>query len=108
MIANIAQRTFYLAMVPYIIMLNPPLPGHQYLACMVTLFITPGMTAWFYTVCFITLFYRQLQICQIRFNEDRLRDMIDEKQSDVIVMDFTKAFNKVSHARRLHKLQGFF
>ena len=33
----------------------------------------------------------------MRFSEDG-------KQSDVVVMDFTKAFDKVSHIRLLHKL----
>ena len=29
------------------------------------------------------------------------------KQSDVVVMDFTKAFDKVSHTRLLHKLHMY-
>ena len=31
----------------------------------------------------------------------------DVKQSDVVVMDFTKAFDKVSHTRLLHKLHMY-
>ena len=40
----------------------------------------------------------------IEFNKDMLRGMKDGKQSDVVVMDFAKAFEKVSHTRLLHKL----
>ena len=37
-------------------------------------------------------------------NHDQLlRGMKDGKQSDVVVMDFAKAFDKVSHTRLLHK-----
>ena len=33
--------------------------------------------------------------------------MKDRKQSDVVVMDFAKAFYKVSHTRLLHKLHMY-
>ena len=33
--------------------------------------------------------------------------MKDRKQNDVVVMDFAKAFNKVSHTRLLHKLHVY-
>ena len=36
-----------------------------------------------------------------------LRGMKDGKQSDVVVMDFTTAFNKVSHTRLLHKIHMY-
>ena len=32
---------------------------------------------------------------------------MDGKHSDVVVMDFAKAFNKVSHMRLLHKLDMY-
>ena len=43
----------------------------------------------------------------IQFTEDMLRGMKDGKQSDVVVMGFAKAINKVSHTRLLHKLHMY-
>ena len=37
----------------------------------------------------------------IEFTEDMLRGMKDGKQSDVVIMDFAKAFDKVSHKKLL-------
>ena len=36
-----------------------------------------------------------------------LREMKGRKQSDVVVMDFAKAFDNVSHTRLLHKLHMY-
>ena len=43
----------------------------------------------------------------IHFTKDMLRGIKDGNQSDVVVMDFAKAFHKVSHTRLLHKLQMY-
>ena len=43
----------------------------------------------------------------IEFTKDMLRGIKDGKQSDVVMMDFAKAFNKVSHTKLLHKLQMY-
>ena len=43
----------------------------------------------------------------IEFTEDMLRGMKNGKQSDVVVMDFAKAFNKVSHSRLLYTLHMY-
>ena len=43
----------------------------------------------------------------IEFAEDMLREMKDGKQSDVVVIDFAKAFLKVSQTRLLHQLQMY-
>ena len=40
----------------------------------------------------------------IEFTEDMLRGIKSVKQSDVVVMGFTKGFNKVLHTGLLHKL----
>jgi hypothetical protein len=39
--------------------------------------------------------------------EDLHRGMQKGRQTGIIVMDFAKAFDKVSHARLLHKLQWY-
>ena len=52
-------------------------------------------------------FQIQTETQLINFTEDMLRWRKDGEQSDVVVMDFTKAFDKVSHSRLLHKLQMY-
>jgi hypothetical protein len=41
----------------------------------------------------------------IEFTADVLKTLQDRKQCDTIVMDFSKAFDKVSHSRLLYKLE---
>ena len=43
------------------------------------------------------------EIQLIEFTKDMLRGMKDGKQSDVVVMNFAKAFDKVSDTRLFHK-----
>ena len=43
----------------------------------------------------------------IEFTEDILRGMKEGKQSDVVVVDFANAFDKVCHTRLLHKLHMY-
>ena len=43
----------------------------------------------------------------IEFTKDMLRGMKGGKNSDGVVMDFTKAFDKVSHTRLLQKLHMY-
>ena len=43
----------------------------------------------------------------IEFTENMLKRMKDGKQSYVVVMDFAKAFDKVSHTRLLHTLHVY-
>ena len=40
----------------------------------------------------------------LEFTDDVLKTLRDRKQCDIIIMDFSKAFDKVSHDRLLHKL----
>ncbi len=42
----------------------------------------------------------------IEFQDDMQRNMKDGNQNDVIVMDFAKAFDKVSHKKLLYKLRA--
>jgi hypothetical protein len=43
----------------------------------------------------------------IEFIDDIANNMDSRIQTDVVVMDFSKAFEKVGHKRLLHKLQGY-
>ena len=41
----------------------------------------------------------------IEFIDDVTRNLDDGKQTDVLIMDFSKAFDKVSHNLLIHKLK---
>ncbi len=41
------------------------------------------------------------------FIHDVTRNLDDGKQTDVLIMDFSKAFNKVSHNLLIHKLKHY-
>ena len=41
----------------------------------------------------------------MRFEEDRARNMTSGKQTDLILLDFSNAFDKVNHLKLLYKLQ---
>ena len=43
----------------------------------------------------------------LQFIEELKRSIQGGRQVDLIIMDFTKAFDKVSHKRLLYKLEGF-
>ena len=54
--------------------------------------------------------FRHKRSCEtqlLQFLEDLSSSIQGGGQVDVIIMDFTKAFDKVSHQRLLHKLDGF-
>ena len=41
----------------------------------------------------------------VEFTSDVLKTLQDRKQCDAIIMDFSKAFDKVSHGNLINKLQ---
>jgi hypothetical protein len=43
----------------------------------------------------------------LEFADDIFKSLRDNSQSDVVIMDFSKAFDKVSHSHLLHKLQRY-
>ena len=52
--------------------------------------------------------FREKRSCEtqlIQLVEDLARGMTSGKQSDLILLDFSKAFDKVSHLKLLYKLQ---
>ena len=54
--------------------------------------------------------FRHRRSCEtqlIQFIEDLAESIQGGGQVDVVIMDFTKAFDKVSHQRLLYKLKGF-
>ena len=54
--------------------------------------------------------FRQKRSCEtqlIGFIDELARNMQKGGQTDVIVMDFSKAFDKVPHKRLLHKLANY-
>ena len=51
--------------------------------------------------------FRSERSCEtqlLEFTDDVLKTLKDRKQCDTIIMDFSKAFDKVSHDRLLYKL----
>lgn len=54
--------------------------------------------------------FRRKRSCETQlldFIDDITRNMEDGKQTDVLVMDFSKAFDKVSHSLLVHKLHHY-
>jgi hypothetical protein len=54
--------------------------------------------------------FRQQRSCEtqlIEFTTDIANNLRDRKQTDVLVMDFSKAFDKVGHGKLLHKLSNY-
>ena len=54
--------------------------------------------------------FREKRSCEtqlICFVDDILRNMADNRQTDIIVMDFAKAFNRVEHNSLCHKLARY-
>ena len=52
--------------------------------------------------------FRKFRSCKtqlIEFIDDVTRNLDDSKQTDVLIMDFPKAFDKVSHSLLIHKLK---
>ena len=43
----------------------------------------------------------------IEFTDDITKNMENRKQTDVLIMDFSKAFDKVSHSLLPHKLNHY-
>jgi hypothetical protein len=53
---------------------------------------------------------RKLRSCEtqlIEFIDDVIQNLDDGKQTDVIIMDFPKAFDKVSHYLLMHKQEHY-
>ena len=50
---------------------------------------------------------RSCEIQLLELVEDLHRGMQKGQQTDLVVMDFAKAFDKVSHARLLYKLEWY-
>ena len=51
--------------------------------------------------------FRENRLCEtqlLEFTSDIANNMRDGKQTDVLVIDFSKAFDKVGHGKLLHKL----
>ena len=54
--------------------------------------------------------FREKRSCEtqlLEFTSDIANNMKDGKQTDVLVMDFSKAFDKVGHGKLLHKLSHY-
>ena len=51
--------------------------------------------------------FRSCETQLIEFTVDVTRNLDDGKQTDVLIMDFSKAFNKVSHSLLIHKLKHY-
>ena len=54
--------------------------------------------------------FRKFRSCEtqlIEFIDDVTRNLDDGKQTDVLIMDFSKAFDKVSHNFLIHKLNHY-
>ena len=54
--------------------------------------------------------FRNRRSCEtqlLQFIEDLSRSIQGGGQIDVVIMDFTKAFDTISHQRLLYKLEGF-
>ena len=54
--------------------------------------------------------FRRNRSCEtplIQFTTDIANILAADKQTDVLVMDFSKAFDKVGHGRLLHKLAHY-
>ena len=54
--------------------------------------------------------FRKFRSCEtqlIEFIDDVTRNLDDGKQTDVLIMDFSKAFDKVSHNLLIHMLKHF-
>ena len=54
--------------------------------------------------------FRQNRSCEtqlLEFTSDLANNLKDAKQTDILVMDFSKAFDKVGHERLLHKLAHY-
>ena len=51
--------------------------------------------------------FRSCETQLIEFTVDVTRNLYDGKQTDVLIMDFSKAFNKVSHSLLIHKLKHY-
>ena len=54
--------------------------------------------------------FRKFRSCEtqlIEFIDDVTRNLDDGKQTDVLIMDFSKAFDKVSHNLLIHKLKHY-
>ena len=57
--------------------------------------------------CICCKLLEQFRSCEtqlIEFIDDVTRNLDDGKQTDVLIMDFSKAFDKVSHNLLIHKL----
>ena len=54
--------------------------------------------------------FREKRSCEtqlVSLVEDLSRAMKDGKQTDLILLDFSKAFDKVNHAKLLYKLENY-
>ena len=54
--------------------------------------------------------FRSKRSCEthlIEFIDETSNNMASEKQTDVLIMDFSKAFDKVSHSLFVHKLEHY-
>lgn len=54
--------------------------------------------------------FRSKRSCEtqlLEFQDDILRNMAKGEQTDVLIMDFSKAFDKVGHTKLLHKLHHY-
>jgi len=51
--------------------------------------------------------FRSCETQLIEFIDDVTRNLDDVKQTDVLIMDFSKAFDKVSHNLLIHKLKHY-
>jgi hypothetical protein len=48
-----------------------------------------------------------MQLCRIEFVDDITRNIDAGKQTDCLIMDFSKAFDKVTHSLLQHKLDHY-
>ena len=54
--------------------------------------------------------FRSKRLCEtqlIEFIDETSNNMASGKQTDVLIMDFSKAFDKVSHSLLVHKLEHY-